>query len=309
MTEMQPHPVLTGIHMLLTYQCTFECDHCFAWGSPWQTGTFTTDQIQAVLDQAAALGTVKEIYFEGGEPFLYYPTLVKAVQTAHRMGFSVGVVTNAYWALSDRDAREWLQPFVGKLSDLSVSSDLFHYDELMSAQARCAAAAARELGIPVGVICIASPESQHARPSLGMIPAETEGDGSAVMYRGRAIEKLAPQAVKHPWREFRRCPHEDLADPGRLHLDPLGYLQVCQGISIGNLFERPLSEIWAAYDPARHPVVAPLLEGGPALLAERYGTPPEHGVADACHLCDLTRRALRSRFPEILVPDQMYGVF
>jgi hypothetical protein len=30
--------------------------------------------------------------------------------------------------------------------------------------------------------------------------------------------------------------------------------------------------------------------------------------ADACHLCYEARRSLRERFPEVLLPDQMYGV-
>jgi len=49
---------LTGLHLLLTYQCNFECDHCFIWGSPRQTGTFTLDQVEEVLRQARELGTV-----------------------------------------------------------------------------------------------------------------------------------------------------------------------------------------------------------------------------------------------------------
>ena len=32
---------LSGLHLLLTCQCTFECDHCFVWGSPWQSGVMT----------------------------------------------------------------------------------------------------------------------------------------------------------------------------------------------------------------------------------------------------------------------------
>jgi hypothetical protein len=35
----------------------------------------------------------------------------------------------------------------------------------------------------------------------------------------------------------------------------------------------------------------------------------EESYADACHLCYQARCALRARFPEILTPDQMYGVF
>jgi hypothetical protein len=44
-------------------------------------------------------------------------------------------------------------------------------------------------------------------------------------------------------------------------------------------------------------------------LVRRYRLDCKQGYSDACHLCYETRRALRNRFPEILAPDQMYGVF
>ena len=87
---------LTGLHLLLTYQCTFECDHCFLWGSPWAKGTMTLAQIQEILVAARSLGTVQSIYFEGGEPFMYYATLLQGARLAHQMGFSVGAVSNAH---------------------------------------------------------------------------------------------------------------------------------------------------------------------------------------------------------------------
>jgi hypothetical protein len=127
------------------------------------------------------------------------------------------------------------------------------------------------------------------------------------MYRGRAAETLAPEARQQPWDQFTACPHEDLREPGRLHVDPFGHLHICQGISVGNLFQRPLKEICETYDPDSHPITGPLLAGGPAELVRRYGLPHQEGYADACHLCYESRRALRERFPEILVPDQMYG--
>ena len=97
---------LTGLHLLLTYQCNFECDHCFAWGSPWQSGTMTLADIRHVLEQAKEIKTLEWIYFEGGEPFLYYPILLKGVQIAFGMGFQVGLVSNSYWANSVEDAIE-----------------------------------------------------------------------------------------------------------------------------------------------------------------------------------------------------------
>jgi len=297
---------LSGLHFLLTYQCTFECDHCFVWGSPWQSGTMTLEMIRKALRQAQEIGTVRSIYFEGGEPMLYYPVLLEAVRLAVGMGFETGIVSNAYWATSLEDAREWLRPFVGLIQDLSVSTDLYHYDESVSQQARHAMQAAQELGIPLGVLSIAPPETAETdSPAVGQIPLGESG----VMFRGRAVEKLAPQAKKLPWNEFNGCPYEDLREPGRVHLDPLGYLHVCQGISIGNLFEVSLKEISDRYVPEEHPVIGPLLVGGPAELARKYEISPPGGYADACHLCYQVRVALRQRFPEELTPDQMYGVF
>jgi hypothetical protein len=128
------------------------------------------------------------------------------------------------------------------------------------------------------------------------------------MYRGRAAEKLAPRADKHSWDDFDSCPHEDLREPGRVHLDPLGNIHICQGIVIGNLFEKPLKQICDEYDPDSHPICGPLLSGGPAELVTEYNL--EHGshYADACHLCYEVRTTLRTRFPDLLAPNQMYGV-
>lgn len=295
---------LTGLHLLLTYQCTFECDHCFVFGSPSQTGVMTIPQIQEILRQARETGTIASIYFEGGEPFLYYAVMLKGLQEAVKAGFSAGIVSNAYWATGLEDALEWLRPFAGLAADLSISSDLYHYDERNSQHAQNAARAAEQLGIPLGVICVAQPEDTNAMLTIGQIPT---GE-SAVMYRGRAACKLVSRAKLQPWEGFSECPHEDLREPGRCHLDPLGNLHICQGITLGNIFETPLKEICATYDVEAHPIAGPLLAGGPVALVHEYNLPHEENYADACHLCFESRRVLRERFPEILKPDQMYGV-
>jgi len=295
---------LSGLHLLLTYQCNFECDHCFAWGSPWQSGTMTLRDVRRILGQAKDLGTVEWVYFEGGEPFLYYATLLKGVQEAAQMDFQVGVVTNSYWATDEDDALACLEPFSGLVQDLSISSDLYHYSQRLSQQAEHASIAADRLGIPIGVISIAQAEATDAEAAVGQLPI---GE-SDVMYRGRAVEKLVPGAQRKSWEEFKECPHEDFREPGRLHVDPFGNLHICQGICVGNLFDTPLGDICETYDPESHPIIGPLLEGGPVELVQRYELPHEATYADACHLCYDAREALRPRFPEALTPDQMYGV-
>jgi MoaA/NifB/PqqE/SkfB family radical SAM enzyme len=296
---------ISGLHLLLTYQCTFECDHCFVWGSPFQSGTMTLRDIEVVLKQGRDLGTVESIYYEGGEPFLYYPVLVEGVKLAAQMGFEVGIVSNAYWATSVEDAITWLKPFQGLIEDLSVSSDLYHYDEKLSVQAQNAEAAAERLGIPIGLLSVAQPEALNSEHAIGQLPIGESG----IMYRGRAAKKLAGQAIKQPWQGFNECPYEDLRDPGRVHVDPLGNLHICQGISLGNLFETPLEEIISEYDPKSHPITSHLLEGGPRKLIEFYRLAHEENYADACHLCYEARQSLRPLFPDVLTPDQMYGLY
>ena len=293
---------LDGLHILLTYHCNYECDHCFVWGSPRQKGTFTLEKIEEVLHQAKDAG-VNSIYFEGGEPFLYYVILNKGVHLAADMGFSVGIVSNSYWANTVADATEWLRPFAGRVSDLSLSSDLYHCEECLGEKPQNAVVAAKWLGIPTGVISVAQPD-EAAKESHGQLEEEESG----VMYRGRAVERLALRANLHPWGQFNSCPHEDLRDPGRVHVDPYGSLHICQGIVIGNLFEKPLKQICEEYDPDSHPICGLLLNGGPAALVTEYNLPHASAYADACHLCYNARANLRVRFPEILAPDQMYGV-
>jgi MoaA/NifB/PqqE/SkfB family radical SAM enzyme len=289
---------LDGVHLLLTYECNFECDHCFVWGSPNQRGTLRLAQIREILAQAKRLGTVEWIYFEGGEPFLYHAVLAQAVRLAHRLGFRVGIVSNGYWATDVEDAIECLKPLAGLVEDLSVSSDLYHGDESPSRNAQEAAA---QLGIPCAFIRVAGPEAEDA------VVEQNPEEDSEVMYRGRAAAKLGAFAAKTPWDRFETCPFEDLREPERVHVDPLGNVHICQGISLGNVFREPLDRICGAYVPERHPITGPLLEGGPTALVRRYALRHGAAYADACHLCYETRAALRGRFPEILAPGQVYG--
>jgi hypothetical protein len=294
---------LTGLHLLLTYQCNYECEHCFVWGGPSQTGTMTDEVVEHILDEAAAAGTIRWIYFEGGEPFLYCETLCNGVRMARERGFRTGIVSNASWATSEAEALEKLAPLAGLVEDLSVSDDAYHGSRDVLRYPELARSAAQQLGIPVGTISVAEPGATQVAGTAGKLPA---GE-SAVLYRGRAAELLAPRVAGVAWDRFDCCPWEELQAPERVHVDPYGNLHVCQGISIGNLLQRSLKDILAGYDPEAHPIVGPLLAGGPSELARRYELPHRAEYADHCHLCYECRRALRPRFEEQLTPDQMYG--
>jgi hypothetical protein len=307
--------MLTGIHFLLSYACNFECDHCFVFSGPAAEGTFTIRQIQAAIEEARKIGTVEWIYFEGGEPCLYYPLMLEGVKRARAMGFQLGVVTNAYFATSVEDARLWLQPLADLgIADLSVSDDAYHYENAEDNPAKRAIACARELGMPVASLCIEEPTVEgptiEGLSEQGTVEPKKGAPvvGGDVMFRGRAVEKLVEGLPRRPWKEFTECPYEDLQDPGRVHLDCYGNVHLCQGISMGNMWQTPLSNLVRAYKAEAHPICAPLVGGGPAALAEAYEVDRQDGYVDACHLCYDVRLHLLDRFPRYLAPKQVYGI-
>jgi MoaA/NifB/PqqE/SkfB family radical SAM enzyme len=249
---------------------------------------------------------MKWIYFEGGEPFLFYPLMLEGMKIARDKDLKNGIVTNAYWASSEDVAQLWLKPFRDlNISDLSLSDDLYHYGENDDNPAKVALSVAKRLKIPVSTICIEKPSSTTV---------ENQGEkgmpviGGGTKLRGRAVELLTEGLPLGGWQDMTECPHEDLSDPKRVHIDPYGNVHLCQGLVVGNVYEKPLSQLAKEYRPDSHPICRPLLEGGPAALAEEYNFLHDGDYVDACHLCYLVRLSLLDRFPKYLGPKQVYGL-
>ncbi len=287
---------LTGVHFILTYRCTMECRHCFVSGSPRAEGTFTLEQLQQVFAELPKIENMMSVYFEGGEPFLYYPLLAEGVIMATKRGYAVGAISNGYWATSKEDAGVWLKPLVESgLSELGVSDDALHNGG--SQFAGNALATAEKLGISAYRMSVAMPEAKGKKLKSG-----------GVMFRGRAAEELATGLPGKAADSFKECPYEDLEDPQRVHLDAFGNVLLCQGISMGNMWQTPLSKLVKEYDCRKHPICRSLLEGGPVSLADEAGIGREGEYLDACHLCYLSRKELMDMYPQYLAPKRLYGI-
>ena len=298
--------MLTGVHILMTYKCSFECDHCFLFSGPNARGTMTLTQIRHVLEESRKIGSIEWIFFEGGEPFLFYPSMLEGIRSAREMGFKVGIVTNAYSAVSDEDAEACFKPLADLgVENLSISDDSFHFAEEDS-PAKFGLAAALKLGIPTTSISIQI-------PFVESMPGQGQGKGAPVigggaLFKGRAVEKLTAGLPRRSCLEFTRCLHEDFQSPSRVHVDCYGNVHLCQGISMGNMWRRPFSELVREYEADAHPICGPLNKGGPVLLAKQYDVDIGGEYVDECHFCYLVRRALIGSFPEYLAPKQLYGL-
>jgi hypothetical protein len=280
-------PSLTAIHFLITYRCSAECDHCFIWGSPRRQASMTVQQAEAFLDQVASLKTVSAVCAEGGEPFTRYDVLLHFVRSATERGLKPSALTNASWATSLEEAQRRAEELLDAgLVRLGVSTDEWH-----------------RKAVPIERVNLLLEVSEAA--GLPASRMETCIDG--VMFRGRAAERLAPRMLTQPAETFRACLREHLSAPSRVHLDCYGRLHLCQGLCIGAAGP---AEAIRDYDPAGHPIVRLLLDGGPYALAQfaaEHGFKVRNGYVDACHLCYRAREFMRSHFPNFLAPDEMYG--
>ncbi len=299
--------MLNGIHFLLTYKCIFSCDHCFLYSGPSAKGVFTLKQLEEIMADAKTMGTVDTVYFEGGEPFLYFPLLVAGLKSAHKHGFSTGIVTNSYWATSADDAMLWLEPLKEQgLSYVGLSDDLFHYGTAIDTPPKNAYEACKTLGIDCDYFCIDEPTVKTNSEDNN-----TKGEpivGGNTVFKGRAVEKLVSGLPQKEWQGLRSCTREKLDTPSRVHIDPFGNVHVCQGLIIGNVFDKPLLKLMESFNASNHPILGPLLEGGPALLAEKYDIPHQDRYVDECHFCYTLRKSLLDEFPLYLAPRQVYGM-
>jgi hypothetical protein len=261
--------------------------------------------MEEVFSDLKNIKTLCNIYFEGGEPFLYYAQMLEGLKMAKELGVNSGIVTNGYWASSVADAEIWLRPLLDLgISDISISNDLFHYGENQENLARNALEAVKSLNLPGDSICIEKPSVTKNKDQERGAPVV----GGGVMFRGRATETLTEGLPTKHWAEFKECPYENLENPQRVHLDPYGHVHICQGLSMGNIGKTPLSKLAGEYKGKSHPICGPLIKGGPAQLAREFNLFKNEEFIDHCHVCFIARKLLISKFPDNLAPRQVYGL-
>jgi hypothetical protein len=115
-------PAPTSAGLLLSYKCSAACAHCMYACSPnWKADWISEPDLAAILDQLAPtikpspfgrdhLGLSAGLHLTGGEPFMNFERLCKAVAMAAERGIpSLFVETNASWCSSDDVTRDKLR--------------------------------------------------------------------------------------------------------------------------------------------------------------------------------------------------------
>ena len=114
-----PKPVSGGL--ILSYKCSAACRHCMYACSPkWDSDWIMEEDLSTILSQLApyiepapygpdSIGLSHGLHFTGGEPFLNFELLCKAVDIADHLDIpSTFVETNAAWCIDDKTTKEKL---------------------------------------------------------------------------------------------------------------------------------------------------------------------------------------------------------
>ncbi|MFX1310479.1 MAG: radical SAM protein, partial [Promethearchaeota archaeon] len=114
-----PKPKSGGL--ILSYKCSGKCKHCMYFSSPqWRGDWISEKNLEEILNQLS--NTIQEspygprnvslnygLHFTGGEPFLNYDLLLKAIEIGKSLNIpSMFVETNCYWCKNDSITKERL---------------------------------------------------------------------------------------------------------------------------------------------------------------------------------------------------------
>ena len=285
-------PAFLGI--MLTDRCLLRCRHCLYACSPSRTCDADAERVDADLEDMARLGWRHvPIHLGGGEPFLVFETLRRAVRAAASRGFTLEFVeTSGAWFADESCARELLCLLRQEgLRRLLVSATPFHVCQTNPRRIRRLVSLARSVFGTRGVVL----ERRSPLTLGGRAP--------------RALRGILPRLPAEAWE--CACAGA-LLESRRWHVGPDG--RVHTGYCAGLAFPAPqgLESWYRGFRMEDWGVARMLAEGGLRALLERARSeagfvPDESGYVSACQLCQEARTALwrSGRYAE-LGPDGFY---
>lgn len=194
--------------LIVTYRCTASCDHCCFHCSPRSSGTVPFRRLLALIDEAAAVGTLQAVVFTGGEPFLLGESLKQLIAYAAEHGFVTRCVSNGYWAKTEAIAQKRVEELAAAgLKELNLSTGTFHSRYVPLKRVINAMCAASDAGLAVFVTVETFEGSEISPNTLLADPRVSQrvAAGRLVIGRNVWIDNHGPWPVTHSpeHRRFR----------------------------------------------------------------------------------------------------------
>lgn len=316
--------------IILSYKCANECKHCLYNCGPYWRGWMSDADLQIALQKVCDWSPHIQIHLSGGEPFLNFPLLLKAVEAARDNNIPVYAETSACWCNQVDLVYDRFEALCeAGLSAILISCSPFHAEKVPLKKTLLAINAGLDVFGLQGVMvylpdCIEQIRRFGIDEPVPLITYQqafghnTAGvlfwEGYGLISGGRAGYCLGEFTERVPAVDFEgdHC-RQEILYAHQSHFDLYGNFIAgyCGGLSIGRW--RDLPEVLEDTRAGKLPgLIRILIDQGPyglyLMAVEEFGyTPLHHGYAGKCHLCVDVRRHLRRQkdFPE-LEPAEFY---
>ena len=313
--------------LLYTYCCTIACRHCcFGCAGSRPRVWMATDKAVEHLRQLHELGRV--IHIAGGECMMFWPQLQEVLTRSAQAGVQPQFLeSNCSFAVSDELTRERFE-FIRNcgVAGMLFSSDCFHQAFVPPESFLRARRIAGEIFGPANLWCSDEPEAdirRHAEVARDEALLRERVSRHPPKFVGSAQREFAAWLPQYPpdevppgsgWRfthEGWPCMAEfEARGIWEIHIDPYDNMQTNCGVILGNASRTPVSEMMRAGPENANFVVSILAREGALSLArfarDRHGFAMPERVASKCDLCFRARSFLRSFYPDILGPAEVY---
>lgn len=307
----------------------------YACSPQWKADWINEDDLYRILTELSAtiqaspfgpdrIGINYGLHFTGGEPFLNFELLSRAVEMAEGLGIpSTFVETNSSWCVNDEDARaKFGQLRRSGLDGVLISVNPFILDQVPFERTKRAIRIGKEV---FGDNTITYQEvffHQFERLNLNgplSFDEYSRNDPTGLTHAellpmGRAVYELGHLLRKSPARRFfgQSC-EEELTRGWHIHVDNYcnyvpGY---CGGISLGDASEMDL--ILQGLDLNGRPILKALANDLEDLLdlgVREFGYEEQkEGYVSKCHLCLDIRKHIAQKTDEFkeLRPREFYN--
>ena len=105
--KQEKYPLFDTLALAITRKCNAECDMCCFECGPEKTEELEDDLLFRIIEEAAAIDSIKKIGFTGGEATLRPKVLIECIKRAKGYGMQTSLVSNGIWAKDLESAREW----------------------------------------------------------------------------------------------------------------------------------------------------------------------------------------------------------
>lgn len=122
------HGNVKSITIIYTYKCPISCNHCCIECGPTRDETLGFDSARKCIIEAARRNC-KRVAFSGGECLLFANEIIQLVTIAASLRLKPQVVTNAYWAVTNKRAKNLVKQLANAgLREIIISADYFHQE-------------------------------------------------------------------------------------------------------------------------------------------------------------------------------------